>query len=123
VSVARLSLGPLIVWTREYEPEQAVGLAISVASGWGGRENEITRPQGVLYVALEDSDAAVRARISAIADRLGIDPDGAALDRLFIVGAGSSFDLADTATVGALREEAERIGAALVVVDSWRWSP
>ena len=103
---------------------QALALSISISTGqalYG--VYEIPEPQPVLYVALEGSQAGLRARIGAVARGLGLDPDSGDLDRLHMLYRPTPFDLAEIGAEGAgewLREEAERVGARFVVVDVLR---
>jgi len=115
----------MIVWTRGRQPGQALALSLMVATG-RMRLVAAATPSPVLYVALRGSAAGLRARISAGARVIGLDPDSDDLDGLHIIHKPDPFDLSDTRTVEWLREEAESVGAGLIVVDTsitCRWSP
>jgi hypothetical protein len=98
-----------------------LGLALGLATGralFGAYD--VPEPRDVLYVALEGSRVGLRARIGALTRGLELDPDGDDLSRLTMLYRPRPFDLADVGTAGWLREEAERLDAALVVVDVLR---
>ncbi len=99
----------------------ALLLAICVATGRPFLERFVVpdaRP--VLYIALEGSQAALRARIGSVARGIGIDPDRAALANLHIRYRARGIDLADPAWAQELIDEATRLGAGLVIVDVLR---
>ena len=81
-------------------------------------------PEGgraVLYVALEGSRQALRARIGALARGIGLDPDAdRALERLRMLYRPRPFSLADLADAQWLHDEAAEHDAALIVVDVLR---
>jgi len=99
----------------------ALALSLSIASGrplFG--EYAIPEPRPILYVALEGARTALRARIGALARGLGIEPAGDELRRLHLLYRPRPFDLADLAAASWLREEADELEAAFVVVDVLR---
>jgi hypothetical protein len=99
----------------------ALALGISIATGrpYLGRFR-IPEPHPVLYVALEGHRAALRSRVGAISRGLGLDPDGADLDRLSWSYKPRGINIADAEWARALRRAAEQLGAKLIVVDVLR---
>jgi hypothetical protein len=78
----------------------------------------VPEPRPVLYVALEGSRVGLRARIGALARGLGADPDGD-ID-LHVCFRPRPLNLVDLEHAGWLRDEAEDVHAALVVIDVLR---
>jgi RecA-family ATPase len=97
----------------------ALGLAVATGQPLFGVYS-VPEPRNVLYVALEGSRVGLRTRVGALARGLALDPDGGDLDRLTMLYRPRPFDLADLVTATWLRDQAEEIDAALVVVDVLR---
>jgi hypothetical protein len=97
-----------------------IGIALAIATGTPLLGNYTTEPRPVLYVALEGSRTGLRARIGALARGLGSDPDSSDLDQLHMLYRPRPFDLAGLTTAAWLAEEADRVDAALIVVDVLR---
>jgi hypothetical protein len=98
----------------------AIGKALSLATGrklFG--EYEIPEPVQTLYVALEGSRPAIRARIGCICRGLGIDPD-LEIPFLRMLYRPRPFDLAELANATWLHEEVFDTGARYVVIDVLR---
>jgi hypothetical protein len=95
--------------------------AVAVATGKPlFDEYVVPEAQPVLYIALEGSRPGLCARIGALTRGVGLDPDGGDLDKLHVLYRPRPFNLVDLETATWLREEAERLKAALIVVDVLR---
>lgn len=100
----------------------ALALALAVSSGrpFLGRF-EVPTPRSVLYVALEGSRPALRARIGALARGMDLDPDApGGLPGLHLWYRPRGMNLSEPAWSTRLVEEAARVDAGLVVVDVLR---
>jgi hypothetical protein len=93
-------------------------LALSTGKPLFG-EYEIPEPVHVLYVALEGSRTALRARLGAIARGLGVDP-AEEIERLHLLYRPRPFDLAELETAGWLHEAVRTVDARYVVIDVLR---
>lgn len=99
----------------------ALALTISLVSGsplFG--EHRIPEPVSALYVALEGSRAAIRARTGALSRGMGLDPDSSALERLHVLYRPRPFDLARQESSEWLLEQTAELGADFVVIDVLR---
>jgi len=81
---------------------------------------KVPNPASVLYVALEGSRAALRARTGALARGLGVDPDSDELSRLHYLYRPRPFDLARAESSEWLEAQVDELGARFVVVDVLR---
>lgn len=100
----------------------AVALALSVASGkpFLGRFT-IPGPRPVMYLALEGSRPALRARFGAVARGLGLDPDSEELNaNLHIRYRAPGINLASEVWSKRMVATAQHLGAALIIVDVLR---
>lgn len=82
-------------------------------------EYQVPEPVPTLYVALEGSRPALRARIGCIARGVGIDPDND-IPYLRMLYRPRPFDLAELAQAAWLRQEVHELGARYVVIDVLR---
>lgn len=99
----------------------ALGIALSIASGRPFlQEYAVDEPRDTLYVALEGSRSAIRARTGSLARGLGIDPDSDELERLRFLYRPRPFDLAQPESAAWLQREQEMTQASFVVVDVLR---
>ncbi len=98
----------------------ALALAVSVATGrpYLGRFR-IPEPRPVLYVALEGHRASLRTRVGAIAHGLDLNPDQD-LDLLRWSYKPRGINIADPEWAKALRRAADKVDAALIVIDVLR---
>lgn len=99
----------------------SLALAISIASGrpYLGRF-AVPEPAPVLYLALEGSRAALRARIGALSRGIGLDPDSADLRNLHVAYRPAGINLSSADWADELVLQAEHVDAALVIVDVLR---
>lgn len=98
----------------------AIAKALSLSTGrklFG--EYVVPEPTETLYVALEGSRSAIRARIGCICRGLEIDPD-LDLPYLHMLYRPRPFDLAELAQATWLHDEVFAIGARYVVIDVLR---
>jgi AAA domain len=99
----------------------ALDMSISLAAGVPFvSEYPIQEPQEVLYVALEGSRAALRARTGCLARGMGLDPDGDDLRRLHYLYRPRPFDLARPDSAEWLLEQQTELDAQFVVIDVLR---
>lgn len=99
----------------------ALAFGLSIATGlplFG--EYQIEAPRDTLYVALEGSRSAIRARTGSLCRGLGVDPDGDDLEHLHLLYRPRPFDLARSESAQWLLEEQEATNAAFIVVDVLR---
>lgn len=98
----------------------ALTLSIAIAAGRPFLGLPIPDGRPVLYVALEGARASIRHRVGALARGLDVDPDTDELDNLVWAYKPRGINLANPRWAEALRVQAERCGACLVVVDVLR---
>lgn len=83
-------------------------------------EFAVPEPIPTLYVALEGSRAALRARTGSLARGCELDPDGEALENLHMLYRPRPFDLARPESAAWLAEAVDELAARFVVVDVLR---
>jgi AAA domain len=99
----------------------ALGLTLSIATGrplFG--EYVIPEPLDCLYVALEGSRSALRARTGSLARGMGLNPDAGDLSRLAFLYRPRPFDLARPDSAEWLLEQQQELGSQFVVIDVLR---
>lgn len=98
----------------------AIGKALSLATGTAlFGEYVVPEAVPVLYVALEGSRSALRARIGSLARGMGVDPDSP-IENLHMLYRPRPFNLAELVSATWLHEEVQDVGARYVVIDVLR---